>query len=192
MKYLYLLPCLALIGCATSEDYNAYLRSQHELNVAHVANQKPLVEIEAMEGQQITGLKGIRIYTPTQAPVVQQKAPNEWVGVVSQGLGILGTVAGIAVSNRGMVDLANAVGNTNSGYRTPTPVVPQANMTTTTNTYSPVSNSTNTNTSSNASTLSGQGVLGNGSISVPTTTTTTTTDASQRTYPTLNTPQPAQ
>ena len=196
MKLLYLLLCISLVGCATSEDYNAYLRSQHELNVAHVASQKPLVEIEAVEGQQITGLKALRIYTPSQAPMVQQKAPNEWVSVVSQGLGILGMVAGISVSNKGMVDLTNAVGNaTSMGYRNmQSPVIPQANVTTTTNTYSPISNTTNTNTSSSAysSSLSGQGVLGNGSFSVPTTNTTTSNrtdiDASQRVYSTPVTP----
>lgn len=86
-----LIPAL-LAGCA-STDYKQYIAAQEKANEMAIKEQKPLVEITAQPGQSITGLAG----------------PNEWVGVFSQGLGVLGTLGGIHYGGKAAVGLASEV-----------------------------------------------------------------------------------
>ena len=83
MKALVLLLPAVLAGCATSEDYRAYLAAQEGANLRAYAERKPLVEIEAVPGQQITGLKAMRVYLPEQPQKVEQMRPSEWAGIYS-------------------------------------------------------------------------------------------------------------
>ena len=141
-----LISCLVLLttGCASSGvEYAAYLKAQSDANAMHVQSQKPLVEIEAIEGQQITGLKSVRVYAPSSAPVIQQARPNEWAAVASQALGVVGTVGGIIATGKAAIGIAKEVrlGST-AGYSHV-----QAPTTTTTNTMS-----------------NSQGVLGSGTV----------------------------
>lgn len=113
MKVSIYLTALSLFvtGCANS-DYKNYLQAQHAANAAHEANRKPLFELEAAAGQQITGLKAIRVYVPEAPQQIQQAQPNEWVGVIKQAIGIAGSVYSNKVSVDGTTSLVNSIGNT--------------------------------------------------------------------------------
>ena len=164
MKALVLLLPVILAGCATSEDYRAYLAAQEGANLRAYAERKPLVEIEAVPGQQITGLKAMRVYLPEQPQKIEQARPSEWAGIAGQALSIVGMWGGIYYSGKNAVDIANAVGGAaTKGYQfVQPPTVPQANVTTTSTSIS--TNSTRTETDTNT-VLSGRGVIGNGTYS---------------------------
>ena len=120
MKTLMLMVMLAvgLMGCATDKDYTAYLAAQSAANDKAAADQKPLVRLVAQDGQAITGLHSLEVYTPTAAPVIQQARPNEWVGVAQTAVSIGGTVLGIKAAGAAAVGLANSVGNAGvAGYQ---------------------------------------------------------------------------
>lgn len=119
MKYILLtLAIFTLAGCATDKDYSAYLAAQTAANTQAAHDQKPLVRIEAQEGQTITGLKSVEVYTPTATPVIQQAQPSQWAGVVNTGMGITGTVLGIRAAGTAAIGLADSVGRAGaSGYQ---------------------------------------------------------------------------
>ena len=122
---------LMLSGCSTMGDYQAYLSAQGDANRQALETQKPLVRITAQPGQPITGLASLEVYTPTAAPIIQQARPNEWAGVLGQGLAITGTVMGIREAGKAAVGLADSVGRAGTaGY--PFIQAPQATVTTTT------------------------------------------------------------
>lgn len=106
-KVLILLPFLA--ACASSPEYESYLKAQHEANRHAAENQKPLVRLTAQPGQQITGLQSLEVYTPAAAPVIQQQRPNEWAAVVGQGLGVISSIGGLAVGGKAAIGLAREV-----------------------------------------------------------------------------------
>lgn len=118
---------LLLSGCVTTDEaYRDYLTAQHRATEMTLAQQKPLVELVALPGQQITGLSALRVYTPAVVPAVQQARPNEWVGVIERAIGVGGTVLGLKISTDGSRDLVNAVGAAvGQGYQyvNPTPIV---------------------------------------------------------------------
>lgn len=133
MKTLIAIICAAaLTGCA-SQDYTRYVAAQSEANRLHVETQKPLVRITAQPGMAITGLAGLEVYMPGAAPIIQQQRPNEWVGVVSQAIGVVGAVGGIYAGGKAAEGLLNAASNF---------VPPNANVSTVTNTTGPVTNTT--------------------------------------------------
>ena len=162
MKALVLLLPVILTGCATSEDYRAYLAAQEGANLRAYAERKPLVEIEAVPGQQITGLKAMRVYLPEQPQKIEQARPSEWAGIAGQALSIVGMWGGIYYSGKNAVDIANAVGSAATrGYGFVQP--PQANVTTTTIDNTSTRSFSTSSTSADTSTvLSGRGVIGNG------------------------------
>lgn len=126
MKLLLLFAMALLAGCATDGDYRDYLTAQHRAIEMSLAQQKPLVELVAQPGQQITGLQALRVYAPAEVPVVQQARPNEWAAVVERAIGVGGTVLGLKISTDGSRDLVGAVGvAVGQGYQyiNPTPVV---------------------------------------------------------------------
>ena len=126
---------LMLAGCASSGDYKQYVAAQQEANRLATDAQKPLVRLTAQPGQAITGLASLEVYTPTAAPVIQQARPNEWVGVLGQGLGIIGTVASLKVSGDAAIGLADSVGKwSTAGYSSVQ--APAANVSTVTTTTS--------------------------------------------------------
>lgn len=149
-----LLPLLLLAGCA-SPDYAKYVEAQQEYLRANPS--KPLLVIEAHDGQAITGLKRLEINAPSQqgAAQIATPQPNPALQIVGQALGIIGTVGGVIAGGKAAQGLARAVGESATvGYshvQAPAVVVPQANVTTT-------------------STLSGTGVMGSGLYSAPVTT----------------------
>jgi hypothetical protein len=107
---------LSLVGCA-SPGYNEYLQAQLEAMRSSQANQRPLVEIEAMPGQDIKGLKSVRVYTPQAIPQLQQSRPNEWAGVLQSAINVGGTVLGIKFAGDAASNLAKEVGSAaNHGY----------------------------------------------------------------------------
>lgn len=117
MRYLLMMLALVLAGCSTTGEYRDYLTATHEGHKLALQNQKPLVEIEAAEGQVITGLKAVRVYTPVSAPVVQQARPNEWAGVANNALGVIGSLGGVYLGGKAAEGLATAVGSAaTAGY----------------------------------------------------------------------------
>jgi len=112
-KYTLLLVGL-LAGCASTNDYRDYLTAQAKADQDARQNQKPLVELVAHAGQPITGLASLRVYAPVAATSVQQARPNEWAGVVSQVVGVTGTVLGIKYAGDAAIGLASSVGSTNA------------------------------------------------------------------------------
>lgn len=134
-RMLAIAAAVLMSACASGGDYKAYLAAHAEAQRLTADTQKPLVELTAHPGQPITGLAGLRVYMPTQAPVVQQARPNEWAAVVGQGLSIVGTVGSIVAAGRAASNLADSVGNASTagyGYIQ----APAANVTTTTTTHS--------------------------------------------------------
>lgn len=115
---LVILTALVLAGCASSGgEYRDYLTASHKGHELALTQQKPLVRIEAMPGQSITGLKSVEVFTPVQAPVVQQARPSEWAGVLNNAVGVAGTVLGIHYAGRAAIGLADSVGSAaNVGY----------------------------------------------------------------------------
>lgn len=108
---------LFLVACSTSGDYQQYLAAQQAATSAALAAHKPLVLIEAHEGQPITGLKRIEVNTPMEAPVVQQSRPNEWAAVADRAIGVLGTGLGLKLGGDAAIGLAREVGRASStGY----------------------------------------------------------------------------
>lgn len=104
------LAVVALTGCASNKEF---LQTQLDAQKMASEHQKPLVEITAQPGQQITSLSGIKVYMPNQQPQIRQ-ATNEWAAVVSQGLGVVGTLGGIKFAGDAAVGLSNSIGKYNS------------------------------------------------------------------------------
>lgn len=148
MKTLILMVIAVLAsGCASTSDYSQYVTAQQDANRQALEGQKPLVRLTAQPGQAITGLASLEVYAPIQAPVIQQSRPNEWAAVVSQGLGVLGTVGGIVAAGNAASDLATSVGMASTaGY--PYIQTPQANVTTSNVKTTSVTDSGNTATQS--------------------------------------------
>jgi hypothetical protein len=82
--------------------------AQQEANRLHVDTQKPLVRITAQPGMSVTGLAGLEVWMPGTAPIIQQQRPNEWVGVVSQTIGVIGAVGGIYAGGKAAEGLLNS------------------------------------------------------------------------------------
>ncbi len=173
MRKLTMVAAVALLaGCAGGGDYTRYLEAQERISAQQQA--RPLLVMEAHEGQQITGLKRLEVNAP---PGVGQGAASlappprsEWAAVLSQGLGVVGTVGGVLAGGRAAEGLARAVGSASTaGYSHIQ--APAANVSTTT-----------------TQTLSGTGALGGNYTHTPTTTSTTTTDAVTVTPPVVITP----
>ena len=151
MKTALLLVSFVIAGCASSPDYDSYLKAQTEANRQAQESQKPLVRLTAQPGQQITGLQSLEVFAPTSMPVIQQARPNEWAAVVGQGLGVLGTVGSIYYGGKAAASLASEVRQAGTaGYahiQAPGAITTTSTSTTTTNT------------------MSGTGVLGSGTYS---------------------------
>jgi hypothetical protein len=166
MKTIAAILAITLTGCSTTGDYSTYVAAQAEANRQAFAEQKPLVRLTAQPGQAITGLAGLEVYMPGTAPTIQQARPNEWAGVVGQGLSVVGAVLGIKYAGEAAIGLANSVGNAGTaGYAHVQ--APAANVTTTTTT-----NTVGANSGANSGNA---GRLAGGSLSDAVTTTTTTT-----------------
>lgn len=104
-------------GCAKGIDpnYAAYLKT------AANKEQKPLVEIKAVPGQQITGLASITVYAPGQsvARLEQYKPPPPhpvW-GVLGSAIRAASVVGSIWAAGDAAKGLANAVGK-HAGHNT--------------------------------------------------------------------------
>ena len=177
MRFLSIAVAVVLLaGCAGGGDYTRYLEAQERIAAQQQA--RPLIVLEAHEGQQITGLKRLEVNAPPGVGQgVASLAPpprSEWAAVLTQGLGVLGTVGGVLAGGRAAEGLARAVGSASTaGYSHIQ--APAANVSTTT-----------------TQTLSGTGALGGNYTHTPTVTTsttnTTTTDAVTVTPPVVITP----
>ena len=150
MKLLILAGALAVLtGCASTSNYDAYLSAQSAANKLAVSEQKPLVRLTAQPGQAITGLAGLEVYMPGTAPTIQQARPNEWAGVVGQGLSVVGTVLGIKYTGQAAIGLADSVGRSGTaGYAHIQ--APAANVSTATTTSSVTTSSIGDNSGSNS------------------------------------------
>jgi hypothetical protein len=128
MKRLATIILLARVSGCASTDYESYLKAQSDAQAGAMAAQKPLVRIVARPGEAITGLSSIEVYTPVQAPVIQQARASEWAGVLGNAVNVLGVVAGIKYSGEAASNLAREVGGAaNHGYQFVQS--PQANQT---------------------------------------------------------------
>lgn len=149
MKTIIVLLVALLTGCA-SGDYGEYVKAQSDANRLAVESQKPMVRLTAQPGQPITGLASLEVYAPTSAPVIQQSRPNEWAGVLGQGISVVGSVLGIKYAGEAATSLADSVGrSSNAGYQyiqAPAENVSTVTTTSTTNT----SNLTNTDSGNTA------------------------------------------
>jgi len=172
MKTIAAILAITLTGCSTTGDYSTYVAAQAEANRQAFAEQKPLVRLTAQPGQAITGLAGLEVYMPGTAPTIQQARPNEWAGVVGQGLSVVGAVLGIKYAGEAAIGLANSVGNAGTaGYAHVQ--APAANVTTTTTTTN-TATTTNTVGDNSGANSGNAGRLAGGNLSDTTTTTTTT------------------
>lgn len=110
MKQLASLLILAVVaglaGCASKEEVLAY----YQANLEAIKAQKPLVELEAQPGQEITGLKALRVYAPLAGGgrVAQHEDPG-WK-VLGQGIGAAAAVGGAYVALDGANKIAGTVG----------------------------------------------------------------------------------
>lgn len=135
---------VALTGCA-SGNYGEYVKAQSDANRLAVESQKPMVRITAQPGQPITGLASLEVYAPTSAPVIQQSRPNEWAGVLGQGISVAGSVLGIKYAGEAATSLADSVGkSSNTGYQYIQ--APAANVSTVTTDASTVTTTSTTST----------------------------------------------
>lgn len=96
-------------ACATGPEYNQYLQAQAEANRQSIEHQKPLVRLVAQPGAAITGLQSLEVYTPSQAPVIQQARPSEWAAVAQTGLSTIATLGGIKLGGDAVIGLASQV-----------------------------------------------------------------------------------
>ena len=130
MKALLTIPALILLtGCASSGEYRDYLTAQHAANELAMKEQKPLFRLTAQDGQAITGLKSIEIYTPQAPTQIQQARPSEWAGVIGQGLSVVGALGGVYLGGQAATNLADSVGRSSGQgfqYVNPTPIVAPA------------------------------------------------------------------
>ena len=108
-KVISIISVLLLTACATGPEYNQYLQAQSEANKQAVEHQKPLVRLVAQPGMAITGLHSLEVYTPSQAPVIQQARPSEWAAVAQTGLSTLATLGGIKLGGDAVIGLASQV-----------------------------------------------------------------------------------
>ena len=70
---------------------------------------------------------------PVAVQQILQARPNEWIGVLCQGISVLGALAGLRVSGDAAIGLANSVGSASTrGYANAQ--APQANVSTVTTT----------------------------------------------------------
>ena len=116
---------LTVAGCSTSGDYRDYLTAQYEASKL-AAQQPPLFRLVAQEGQAISGLKSIEVFTPAAPAQIQQARPSEWAGVLGQGLSVVGALGGVYLGGEAAQGLAHVVGQSaGQGYQyiNPTPVI---------------------------------------------------------------------
>lgn len=176
-----------LFGCASDKEYKeytAYLAAQQDANRQAAAEQKPLVRLVAQDGQAITGLHSLEVFTPTAAPVIQQARPNEWVSVWQTALGVTGTVLGIRAAGQAAVGLADSVGRAGTaGYQ----YIQAPGAVSTTTTTSTVGNNSGAN-SGNSGRIAGTSITD--STSAPTVVTQPATTVVNQPAPVIVT-QPA-
>ncbi|KIX15042.1 hypothetical protein [Dethiosulfatarculus sandiegensis] len=93
-------------GCASKEEKLAY----YQANIEAAKHQKPLLLLEAKEGQdiQLKGVKSLVVYAPRSGGITQYR--DEAAALAREGLGIAGTVAGIYFGGQVAVALADTVG----------------------------------------------------------------------------------
>ncbi len=136
-KFLLLFTVGVLAGCSSAPEYNQYLQAQAEATKQAMEYQKPLLRLVAQPGMPITGLQSLEVYTPSQAPVIQQAKASEWAAVAQTGLGIIGTLGGIKLGGDAMVDMASQVRQAGTyGYSRMTQPGPTYNYTNSYNTDS--------------------------------------------------------
>jgi hypothetical protein len=171
---------LLLTGCASDASYIAYLEAQRAAQTAAQQGARPLVRIVAQDGATITGLAGIEINLPVEAPRVEQQRPSEWAGVIQTGLGVFGAVGGIFASGKAAKDLAIAVG-THSAAIAGQIQAPAANVTTST-----VTNESNSRNVATTTTTTNEADSRNTQTSQNTNTTTSTSSVSNSNNPITN------
>lgn len=209
---------LVLAGCASEGSYQTYVKAQQQANDDTRAAQKPLLKIQAIDGQAITGLASIEVNMPTgPAPVIQQE--QQWAGwnTLNGAIGVAGSVGGIVAGGRAAANLATAVGNVANApvqalapvIQAPALIVPQANQTingqvvigsgsiTTSANPTTVASGGSVIGSGKTNTLSGTGSTGaggyttNANPNTVTSTTTTTDNHSNQNNPVSTTTTPA-
>ena len=116
MRIILMMLALVLAGCA-STDFRDYLTAQHAANELAMKEQKPLFRLTAQDGQSITGLKSIEVFTPQAPAQIQQARPNEWAGVLNNAISVAGGVGQVIATGRAAVGIADSVGKAaTAGY----------------------------------------------------------------------------
>lgn len=156
MKKIILLAATALTACGTpppvDPNYIAYL------NAGVSKQQKPLVEIKAQSGQQITGLESITVYAPEAADKIAAPTPyaDPWARVAETGLSILGNLGNSAIVGHAAVGLATQLKEAGTaGYariQAPGAVTTVSNSYNTSSSQSSVADSNNTATTNTTNT----------------------------------------
>lgn len=97
---------LPAVGCASRQEKLDYYNAQ----VAARQMAKPLLYLKAKPGEEIVlkGVEEMAVYSPHHEGIPQYR--DEWANVAVNGVGVLGTVAGIYLGGQVAVDLATAVG----------------------------------------------------------------------------------
>lgn len=187
MKPALVLLALLLAGCATSERREA---DQIEAIRLHYANQRPLVRIEALPGQTITGLASIEINAPSAAPILPPEQPHPVWQTINSLLPFIATIGVANAVGRASIGVANSVGAVRGSSNVTTTNTSTVGATTTTNTSTTAGATTNTtstvtgsyNPSTNTSTTSGSyNPVTTSNSNNPATTTTSTSNTSTTT-----------
>jgi hypothetical protein len=144
MKTALTLSCaLALTACASHQadpNYTAYIAAINAQQAAHAAEpRRILVDIGC--AKDATSCQPIKVYEPSgnapTGPAIAMPQPqaNEWAGVATTALGVIGNLGGYAFGAKAAVGIANSIRDAGTaGYKyvqaPAAPVIPQANNTT--------------------------------------------------------------
>ena len=174
MKRVVILLALGLAGCANME----HQADQLEAIKLHYAAQKPLIRIEALPGQQITGLASIEINVPQPAPIIPQPQPHPAWQTLNNLLPFVATVFTMRESSRVMIGVAGVLNRASSDTTTNTKTITRSGDTVTTNTNT--NTNTNTTNSNNPATTTSTTSSSNNPVSTtgsynPSTSTVTST-----------------
>ena len=179
MKRVVILLALGLAGCANME----HQADQLEAIKLHYAAQKPLIRIEALPGQQITGLASIEINVPQPAPIISPPQPHPAWQTLNNLLPFVATVFTMRESSKVMIGVAGVLNRALSDTTTNTKTITRSGdtVTTNTNTNTNTTNSNNPATTTSTTSSSNNPVSTTGSYNPSTSTVTSTANPSTTT-----------
>jgi len=113
---------ISLMGCATTQDRAQFYQAQQEFVKMQMSQeQKPMIDLKAVEGKSIENLERLTIYMPTAGQIRDFKQFSEahpgWE-VAKDGIRMVTTLGGIGLVVNGVTGLAESVGKYSGGNTT--------------------------------------------------------------------------